>query len=132
MNKSNWSKRLSRYVGIPLAIVLVLYFIWDGSNGWGGWGICAGISLMLVAGAMIYLKRLENISERNIAQRIKAEYSPKIQPQVFKIYEHLKTKEFEGLFLKILDDAKGNLNEVKKLASVAESVGWKAFLENRW
>jgi len=76
-------------------------------NGWGGGGICAGIGLILVAGAMIYLKRLENISERNIDQRIKAEFSPEAQPQVLKIYEHLKIKELEGLFVKILDDAKG-------------------------
>ena len=132
MNNSIWSRRLLKYVGFPLVAVLVLYIIWDGSNGWGGAEIFTGIGLLLVAGAMIYLKQLENISEKNIAQRIRAEYPSESQPQVFKIYEHLKTKELEGLFLKMLDDAHGDLNEVKKFASIAESVGWKAFLENRW
>jgi hypothetical protein len=41
-------------------------------------------------------------------------------------------KELEYLFAKVLDDAKGDMREVKKLAAVAESIGWKAFLENRW
>ena len=43
-----------------------------------------------------------------------------------------RTKELEGLFLKILDDARGDVEQVKKLAALAESVGWKAFLENKW
>lgn len=38
----------------------------------------------------------------------------------------------EGLFSKILDDGNGDAGKVKKLASVAESIGWKAFIENQW
>jgi len=51
---------------------------------------------------------------------------------VYKVYQYLKIKENEGHFLKILDDAKGDADKVKKLASVVESVGWQAFLENHW
>ena len=132
MHTSIWSKERLRYVGFALVVVLVLYLVWGGVNGWGGENICAGISLAVVAGAIIYLYRLANISEKNITHRINAEFSPEFQSQVFKVYEHLKAKEIEGLFVKILDDAHGDLNEVKKLAGVAENVGWKAFLENRW
>lgn len=132
MNINAWSKRLLRVIGIPLAIVLVLYLIWSGLNGWGSSDIVAGIGLVLVAGAMIYYKQLEIKADGNVAQRIRTEYSSEVQPQVFEIYQHLKTKELEYLFSKVLDDAKGDLNKVKKLAGLAESIGWKAFLENRW
>ena len=81
---------------------------------------------------MVYLKRLENITEHSITQRIRNEYPSESQSQVFEIYEHLKTKELEGLFQKILDDAHGDISEVKKYASLAESVGWKDFLENHF
>jgi len=132
MNKSLGSKRLLRVAGVCLAVALALYFIWDGLNGWGGSEMITGIGLILVIGAMLYLKQMDNVSERAVSQKIKAEYPPESQKQVFEIYQHLKIKELEGLFLKILDDAHGNLNEVKKLASLAENVGWKAFIENRW
>jgi hypothetical protein len=132
MITSSWSKKLPRYVGVPLAVALVLYLVWDGSNGWGGSEIITGIGLVLVIGAIYYLKQMEEKSEKDITQRIKAEYPSEFQPQVFEIYEHLKIKELEGLFLKILDDANGDFNEVKKLAGIAESVGWRAFLENHW
>jgi len=119
-------KKLLNYVGVFLVIALV------GSLLLGNSGVFTGIGLLLVVGAMMYLKQLENISERNVAQRIKAEYPSESQQQVFAIYEHMKIKEMEGLFQKILDDSKGDLTKVKKLASVAESVGWKAFIENHW
>jgi hypothetical protein len=132
MNASVWSKRLLKYVGIPLVAGLVLYLLWDGSNGWGSSDIVAGIGLVLVLGGLLYLKQMEVTSERHVAQRIRAEYSPESQLQVFEIYKHLKTKDIEYLFLKVLDDANGDLSQVKKLAGLAESVGWKAFLENHW
>ncbi len=132
MNTNRWLKRLLGYVGMPLVIVLFLYLIWRGSNGRGFWEVSTGIGLMLVLGTMLYLRHMENISERDITRRIQAEYPPESQPQVFETYEHLKIKELQGLFSKILDDAKGDPNQVRKLASVAESVGWKAFLENHW
>jgi hypothetical protein len=132
MDKSIWSRRYVRYIGIPLIIVFALYLFWGGSNGFGGGEICAGVCLVLAAGAMVYLKRLENITEHSITQRIRNEYPSESQSQVFEIYEHLKTKELEGLFQKILDDAHGDISEVKKYASLAESVGWKDFLENHF
>ena len=132
MNIIHWPKRSMTVVGILLLITLILSLLLGGLNGWGSSDIFTGIGLMLVIGAMYYLQRMEIISERDITKRIKAEYSSESQPQVFEIYKHLKTKELEYLFAKILDDAKGNLNEVKKLAGLAESIGWKAFLENRW
>jgi len=71
-------------------------------------------------------------AEANVTRRIKAEYSAELQPQVFEIYERLKLKELEGLFLKILDDSRGDVKKVRELASLVESVGWKAFIENHW
>ena len=90
------------------------------------------LGLLLVIGAMLYLRQMQNISEKAVSQRIRAEYPSELQPKVFEIYRHLKSREIEGLFLKILDDSKGDLNQVKMLASVAENVGWQAFLENKW
>ena len=97
-----------------------------------GQGIIASIALLLVVGAILYLKRMQNVTEKDILRRVRAEYSPESQKQILELYRHLKTKELEGLFSKILDDAKGDINKVKKLTNVAESIGWKAFLENEW
>lgn len=119
-------KKLLNYVGIFLVIALV------GSLFLGNSGAFTAAGLLLVLGAMLYLKQMENVSERAVAQRIRAEYSSETQQQVFAIYEHMKIKELEGLFLKILDEANGDIKKVEKLAGVAESVGWKAFLENHW
>ena len=90
------------------------------------------LGLLLVLGAMLYLKQMQNTSEKEVSRRIKAEYPAELQPSVFEIYRHLKVRELEGLFLTILDDSKGDLAQVRKLASVAENVGWRAFLETRW
>jgi hypothetical protein len=119
-------KRPLKYVGVFLVIVLV------GSLFLGNSGVFTAVGFLLIVGAMLYLKQMEDISESTVAQRIKAEYSPETQPQVFEIYEHMKIKELEGLFLKILEDSHGDINKVKNLASLAESVGWRAFLENHW
>jgi hypothetical protein len=132
MNEKILTKRLVKYLGIPLIVVLAIYLATGGVRGWGSDDVFAGIGLALVIGAMIYLKRLDDKADQEIAQRIKAEYPTEAQPQVFQEYKHLKTKELEYLFAKILDEAKGNFNEVKKFTALAESVGWKAFLENRW
>ena len=126
MIASRLPKKLPRTVAVLLVIALVISLLLGNSE------FCTGIGLLLVAGAMLYLKQMENVSERTVAQRIKAEYPSEIQPQVFGIYEHMKIKEFEGLFLKILDDSNGDVKKVEKLASIAESVGWRAFLENHW
>lgn len=109
MNKRIWSKRLPGNVGISLFIALAAYFIWDGMTERGFWWVCAGISLILFSTAILYLKRMDDQAEQKIAQRIKAEYLPESQPQILEIYEHLKVKEREGLFSKILDDAKGDV-----------------------
>ena len=90
------------------------------------------LGLLLVLGAMLYLNQMQNTSEKEVSRRIKAEYPAELQPSVFEIYRHLKVRELEGLFLTILDDSKGDLAQVRKLASVAENVGWRAFLETRW
>ncbi len=132
MEKLRWPKRLLKYAGIPLVIALALYILWGAVAGWGFNNVCAGIGLLLVAAAMLYLKQMQDTAEKHVAQRIKAEFPSESQPQVFAVYEHLKIKELEGLFLKILDDANGDLNKVKNLASIAENVGWKEFLGNHW
>ena len=132
MNNSNWSQRILKYAGVGIVIALVLSLVVDSSNGLGGSEIFTGIALLLAFVAILYLKNLGDVTEREVARRVRAEYSKEIQPQVFEIYRHLKTRELEGLFTKILDDANGNADKVKKLASVAESVGWKAFIESQW
>ena len=132
MITSGWSKRIVGIVGILLAATLILSLLWDGSNGWGGSDIFTAIGLLLVFGVMFYLWQMQNISEKTVSQRIKAKFPSELQPMVLEVYRHLKVKELDGLFLKILDDSKGDLNQVKKLASVAENVGWHSFLENKW
>ena len=132
MNNSNWSQRILKYAGVGIVIALVLSLVVDSSNGLGGSEIFTGIALLLAFVAILYLKNLGDVTEREVTRRVRAEYPKEIQPQVFEIYRHLKTKELEGLFSKILDDANGNADKVKKLASVAESVGWKAFIESQW
>ena len=132
MITSGWPKRILGIVGILLAITLILSLLWDGLNGWGVSDMFTTFGSLLVFGAMLYLWQMQNISEKTISQRIKAEYPSELRPKVLKIYRHMKVRELDGLFLKILDDSKGDLNQVKKLASVAENVGWQAFLENKW
>ena len=119
-------KKLLNTVGVLLVIVLI------GSLFLGNSGVFTAVGLLLVVLAMLYLKQMEDVSERTVAQRIKAEYPSEIQAQVLEVYNHMKIKELEGLFLKVLDDSHGDINKVRKLASIAESVGWRAFLENHW
>lgn len=87
---------------------------------------------MLFAAVMLYFRQLDVKADREIAQRIKAEFSAESQAEVSDIYYGLKVKELEYLFGKVLDDAHGDIGEVRKLAALAQSIGWKAFLENRW
>ncbi len=126
------SRKILRYGGIALVIAVVLYIGWIGWNGWVTSSICAGIALVLFAGAWFYYRQLEVKADREIARRIKTEFPTESQSEVLGLYHGLKMKELEPLFSKVLDDAKGNMQEVRKLSALAESVGWKAFLENRW
>ena len=126
------SRKVLRWAGIPLGIALIAYLAWDGSKGFSAAGICAGLALLAAAGSMLYLKQLERIGEKNILGRIHAEFAPEAQVPVLEAYQHLKVKELEGLFAKILDDAHGDQNAVKRLSGLAESIGWKAYLENKW
>lgn len=119
-------KRALNYIGIFLVIALAVSLFLGNSE------VCTGIGLLLVAGAMLYLRQEENVSEKDVARRIKAEYPAESQQHVREIYEHMKIKELEGLFQKILDDSKGDVKKVERLASVAENVGWRAFLDNHW
>jgi hypothetical protein len=119
-------KQWLNYIVVFLVAALALSLLMGNS------GLFTVVGLLLVARAMLYLRQQENVSERDVARRIKAEYPAESQQHVREIYEHMKIKEMEGLFQKILDDAKGDVAKVERLASVAESVGWKAFLENHW
>ena len=132
MITSGPSNRVLGFLGVALAIILTLSLLWDGSNGWGVSDMFTAFGLLLVFGAILYLWQMQNTSEKAVSQRIKSEYPSELRPKVIEIYRHLKVKELDGLFLKILDDSKGDFNQVKKLASVAENVGWQAFLENKW
>lgn len=123
---SRMSKKWLNVLGILLTVALVISLLLGSSEAF------TGIGLLLVAIAMLYLKYQENISENEVARKIKAEYPAESQQRVRKIYEHMKIKEMEGLFQKILDDSKGDVQKVERLANVAENVGWKAFLENHW
>jgi len=126
------SKRILRYGSIGLIIAVVLYIGWVGWRGWVTGSICTGIGLVLFAAVMFYYRQLDVKADREIAQRIKTEFPAESQSEVFDIYYGLKMKELEYLFAKVLDDAKGDIREVRKLAALAQSIGWKAFLENRW
>ena len=126
MTTSRMSKKWLNALGILLTVALVISLLLGSSEAF------TGIGLLLVAIAMLYLKYQENISENEVARKIKAEYPAESQQRVREIYEHMKIKEMEGLFPKILDDSKGDVAKVERLASVAESIGWKAFLENHW
>ena len=120
------SKHLLKYASIFLIIVLGTSLLLGNSN------VCTAAGMLLIAAAMLYLKQQEVVSEKEVARRIKAEFPTESQAHILEVYEHMKIKEMEGLFQKILDDSKGDVAKVKRLASVAESVGWKAFLENHW
>jgi hypothetical protein len=126
------SKRNLRYGGIALIIAVVLYIGWIGWRGWATSSMCAGLALVLYAAAMFYFWQLDVKADREIAQRIKAEFPPESQSEVFDIYYGLKMKELEYLFLKVLDDSQGDIGEVRKPAALAQNIGWKAFLETRW
>lgn len=132
MKSNRISNRRLGDLAIILFAILAVYLIWDGINKQSFWGVCPGIGLLLVLASILYLKKPEDTAEKKTVERIKAEVSPEAQPEVLEIYQRLKTTSLEGMFAKILDDAKGNLSEVKKLAAIAESAGTKAFLENRW
>ena len=119
-------KKLWKYASVFLVIILI------GSLFLGNSGAFTVIGLLLVLGAMLYLKQMENVSEKTVIQRIRAEYPSELQPLALEIYEHMKIKELDGLFLKVLDDSHGDINKAKNLANLAESVGWRAFLENHW
>jgi hypothetical protein len=126
------SKRILRYGLIALIVAVILYIGWIDWRGWVTSSICTGVGLVLFAAAMFYFRQRDVKADREIAQRIKAEFPPESQSEVFDIYYGLKIKELEYLFTKVLDDAQGNIQEVRKLAALAQSIGWKAFLENRW
>lgn len=125
-------REITYYAGLGIIIALVISLLLSSSNGLRGSDIFSGIALLLALGGMLYLRNMQAVSEREVRQRIAKEFSPVEQPLVFETYQHLKIRELEGLFLKILDDANGDVIKVRQLASIAESTGWKTFLENRW
>lgn len=125
-------RELISYAGLGIIITLVISLLLSTSDGLRGSDIFSGIALFLALGAMLYLRNLQAVSEREVRQRIAKEFSTAEQPLVFESYRHLKARELEGLFLKILDDAQGDLSKVRKLASIAESTSWTSFLEGRW
>ncbi len=132
MWRSIWSRRLLKYAAIPVGVALVLYLTWAVLRGPRSADICVAAALLLFAAFLLNLWRAEVRADREIAQQIRAEYPPESQPELFDLYDRLKAKELERLFQKVLDDAHGDLKQAKKLTALAESVGWKAFLEERW
>lgn len=115
-----------KVVGWVLAAALVASLFLQSS------GLLAFMILMLAGWAFWYLKQMEGVSEEDITRRIRAEYPAESRPQVLEVYKHLKAKELDGLFGKILDESKGDVKRVIKLADVAENVGWQAFLNNHY
>jgi len=124
--------RIIYYAGVGIIVALVISLIQSSSHGLRGSDIFSGIALLLALGAILYLRNMQAFSEREIWQRITKEYSPAERSQILEAYRHLKVKELEGLFLKILDDANGDSHKVMKLTSIAENIGWAGFLENHW
>ncbi len=127
-----WSKRLVRYAAIPVVVLLVIYLAWAFLRGPRSSDIVAGVALLVFAALVISFRRAEITADREIAARIRSEFTAADQPDVLALYNRLKAKELEGLFQKVLDDAHGDLAQVQKLTGLAESVGWRPFLENRW
>jgi hypothetical protein len=126
------SRRMLRYGGIALLILAVLYLGWIGGRSWVASSICAVVSIVLYAAGMLYFRQQDVNADREIAARIKAEFPPDSQAEVDDIYFGMKQRELEYLFGRVLDDANGNVAEVRKLAALAQSIGWKAFIEKRW
>ena len=132
MNVRLSPKRIVRYGGIALIIAVIVYIGWIGWRSWVSSSICTGLGLVLFGAAMYYFRQMDVKAEREIVARIKTEFPPESQSEVYDIYYGLRLKELEYLFTKVLDDAKGDVREVRKLAGLAQDVGWKAFLENHW
>src|SRR5512141_1440260 len=132
MGTGRLSKRMLKYGGIALVLAALVYVSWIGWRSWVTSSICTGVGLLLFGAAMYRFRQQDVRADREIAQRIKAEFPPECQAEVADIYYGMQMKELEYLFGKVLDDAKGDVKEVRKLAALAQSVGWKAFLENRW
>ena len=132
MKKSFWSTSLPGKLGVLFFLVVAATFIWDGVTEPGFWGVCTGAGILLALGAFLYIQRLDDQGDSHTLRRIRAEFSPASQPEVLALYHQLKVKNLDGLFSKILDDARGNAAEVRKLAGIAESVGWNDFLEDKW
>ncbi len=125
-------RRALKYAAIPVGVVAALYLGWVALRGPQAADICAGVALLLFIVYMVDLKRSEVRADRSIAQRIRDEYPAETQPQVLELYDRLKAKELEYLFVKVLDDAAGDVAKATKLTGLAESIGWKAFLESHW
>ncbi len=130
--KSIWSKRLLRFAAVPVVVLLVVYLAWAFLRGPRSSDIVAGMALLIFAALVINFRQAEVRADREIAQRIRTEFAAADQPDVLALYNRLKAKELEGLFQKVLDDAHGDLPQAQKLTGLAESMGWRAFLENRW
>ncbi len=130
--RSNWPKRLGRSAAVAVVVLLVIYLAWAFLRGPRSSDIVAGIALVIFAGVVINFRRAEIRADREIAERIRTEFAAADQPDVLALYNRLKAKELEGLFQKVLDEAHGDLAQAQKLTGLAESVGWRAFLENRW
>ncbi len=127
-----WSKRMLGFASVPVVVLLVLYLAWAFLRGPRSSDIVAGMALLIFAALVVNFKQAEVRADREIAQRIRTEFAGKDQPDVLALYNRLKAKELEGLFQKVLDDAHGDLAQAQKLTGLAESMGWRAFLENRW
>ncbi len=127
-----WARRLLKYAAVPVIALLAIYAAWAVMRGPQGADIIVGAALLLLIAYLINMARSEARTDRIIALRIRAEYAPESQPELFALYDRLKFKELEYLFEKVLDDAGGSLPEARKLAALAQSIGWRAFLESRW
>ena len=132
LTRNMGSRRLVRYAAVAVMVLLVIYLIWAFLRGPRSADIIAGAALLLFAALVFNFRSAEIRADRAIAQRVRTEFSAEDQPRVLELYERLKAKELEPLFQKVLDDAHGDLQQVQKLSGLAESLGWRAFLENRW
>jgi hypothetical protein len=132
MNTGQRWERGLLYFGI-IAFLLLFHVLLSGNSKVNGSSeICAGLGLLLAVAALLYLRQMQIISRGGVADRIRAEYAAEVQPQAFEVYERLKVKELQDLFPKILDEAHGDINQVKKLGAIAERMGSQVFLENKW
>ena len=117
------ARQLGGYIASLIMLIGGGYLIWINIQKGGCAGIGLGVILITVAGIMAYLITPIDADKR-VLRKIE-EFPPELQPQVLKMYEAFRPNH-PGLFLKILEKAKGNVNEVERISKVVQDSNFDA------